>query len=174
MNSVYHELSGWVRRTDKWMRKCIEKKVSATGVYFSQHRALMILGRYPDISQVQLAENLEISPAAVTHVLKKLETERYIERNINQEDNRSNRLFITDKGMQVIEKSRLLFEETEEEMFRGFSDEELKQLCAYYKRICENLEESFWNQAKPPIRTEGKREGRNNKKQEDTEHEEIL
>ncbi len=154
MNLSYHELAGWVRRTDRWMRRCIEKKVSTTGVYLGQHRALMILGRYPEISQVQLAERLEISPAAVTHVLKKLESGGYIEKGINEADNRSNQIGITKKGRKVIDKSKLLFEEAEREMFCGFSEEELEQLCAYYKRICNNLEHCIQMQEKNEMKQE--------------------
>lgn len=155
MKVLYHELANWVRRTDKWMRRSIEKKVSTTGLYLGQHRALMILGKCPHISQAQLAENLEISPAAVTHVLKKLEEGGYIERIVNVSDNRSNQIRITEKGKQIIEKSILLFEETEQEMFRGFSREELIRLGEYYQRICDNIENSLCTQAKTEIKTGG-------------------
>ena len=58
-------LSFLFRRTDRQLRRCIEKKVNHTGVYQSQHRLLMHLNHHPNCSQIEIAREMEISPAAV-------------------------------------------------------------------------------------------------------------
>lgn len=127
------------RRTDRQLRRCIEKKVNHTGVYQSQHRLLMHLNHHPNCSQVEIARELEISPAAVAVSLKKLESGGYITRETTESDNRTHRVTITPKGRSVIERSEQMFWETEKAMFEGFSEEEMQSLQQFFERIYENL-----------------------------------
>ena len=129
------------RRADSMLRRCLERKVSHTGVYPTQHRILMALGHEPGISQVELAEKFEVSGAAITGSLKKLEKGGYITRDVNREDNRSNQVSVTEKGRLVIEESIEMFHETDQRFFRGFSDEEVCRFLEYMERICENVTE---------------------------------
>lgn len=121
------------------LRRCIEKKVNHTGVYQSQHRLLMHLNHHPNCSQVEIARELEISPAAVAVSLKKLESGGYITRETTESDNRTHRVTITPKGRSVIERSEQMFWETEKAMFEGFSEEEMQSLQQFFERIYENL-----------------------------------
>ena len=117
----------------------IEKKVNHTGVYQSQHRLLMHLNHHPNCSQVEIAREMEISPAAVAVSLKKLESGGYITRETTESDNRTHRVTITPKGRSVIEWSEQMFWETEKAMFEGFSEEEMQSLQQFFERIYENL-----------------------------------
>ena len=67
--------------------------------------------------------------------LKKLEKGGYIRRMINQEDNRYNRVEITQKGEQVIEESIQIFNELDQQMLGGLTEEELNVLNGYLLRI---------------------------------------
>ena len=124
-------LSFLFRRTDRQLRRCIEKKVNHTGIYQSQHRLLMHLNHHPNCSQIEIAREMEISPAAVAVSLKKLET--------TESDSRTHRVTITKKGRSVIERSEQMFWETEKAMFEGFSEEEMQSLQQFLERIYENL-----------------------------------
>ena len=132
-------LSFLFRRTDRQLRRCIEKKVNHTGVYQSQHRLLMHLNHHPNCSQIEIAREMEISPAAVAVSLKKLESGGYITRETTESDNRTHRVTITPKGRSVIERSEQMFWETEKAMFEGFSEEEMQSLQQFFERIYENL-----------------------------------
>ena len=68
-----HRLSVWFRKTDQMLRRKIERRVKKTGVYSGQHRILMHLNLRPNCSQAELAEWMEISPAAIAVSIKKLE-----------------------------------------------------------------------------------------------------
>ena len=94
-------------------------------------------------SQKELAKHLDVTPAAVTGALKKIEQDGYVERTLGH-DNRYNELHITEKGRAVVNKTRLVFSEVDAAMFEGFSDEELdlyisclEKLQANIKRQCE-------------------------------------
>ena len=136
---VEHVLSMKFRRADNALKRAIELQVKDTGVYRSQHRMLMHLSRQPNCSQVELAEQLEVSPAAIAVSLKKLEKGGYIRRETDENDNRIHQVLITRKGKAVIEESFVMFRETERRMFEGFSEEEMNLLDCYLERIFRNL-----------------------------------
>ncbi len=134
------ELSLKFRRADRAFKRCIRRRVKDTGVFQSQHRLLMHLSQNPNCSQVELSACLEVSPAAIAVSLKKLERGGYIRREVHESDNRVHQVIITEKGRQVIEKSILMFQEIETNMFDGFSEEEMKQFANFMDRIQCNLD----------------------------------
>ncbi len=98
----YHEVMKNFRMADSTLRRAIEKYVARTGVYRSQHQMLMNLGKHPDCSQMELAQRLEITPAAVATTIKKLEKGGYVTRLVSEQDNRVNKLAVTEKGERII------------------------------------------------------------------------
>ena len=100
----------------------------------------MHLNVHPNSTQAELAELLEVSPAAIAVSMKKLEKGGYIERRPDMADNRALQVIITHKGQQVIEQSISIFKKIEEDMFEGFSDVEMQQLEGLFERMYRNLE----------------------------------
>lgn len=129
------------RRSDYLLKRYMEKRVSNTGVFTSQHRFLMELNASPCSSQGELAEIMDVSAAAVAVSLKKLERGGYIERITDAADNRVHQVTITDKGKEVIKQSFRIFKETDEAIFEGFTDEEVAQTRDYLARMQHNLEQ---------------------------------
>ena len=89
-------------------------------------------------SQKELAAHLDITPAAVTGALKKIERDGYIERTLGQ-DNRFNELRITEKGRDLVKLTRRLFSEADMSVFEGFSEEELSTYVAFLEKMQENM-----------------------------------
>ena len=141
MKDKVHEIMEQFRNNDFCMRRFIEKRVSQTGVYRSQHRMLMILGKNQECSQVELSEQMNISPAAVAVTLKKLENGGYVKREYSKGDNRIKRLSVTEKGKAVIHQSIAIFQEVEKDIFEGFSEEELENFSKYLDKMRKNMEE---------------------------------
>ena len=88
----------WYFRLNRLHRKVVEQELSTTGVYRSQHRILMCLAKNPHISQTELAERQEVSTSAIAVSLKKLQQGGYIQKELDQRDNRFNQICITEKG----------------------------------------------------------------------------
>lgn len=134
-------------RTDHMHRALIDSKVGSLGIHRTQHQILMHLARHDKLpSQKDLAEHLNVTPAAITGALKKIEKDGYVERTLGH-DNRYNELRITDKGRELVRKTRHLFCEVDSSMFEGFSDEEfdtyiscLEKLQANIRKQCERKE----------------------------------
>ena len=121
-------------------KKMIDLYVGETKLHKSQHKMLMILSHMvKNVSQRDLAERLNITPAAVAVTLKKLEKEGLVERTVAEKDNRYNEVVLTDKGKKIVKESRKVFQVADEKMFRGFSEEELDVLESYMIRIKENI-----------------------------------
>ncbi len=122
------------------MHRCIlEDRLKETGVYRSQHQILMMLSDHSNISQKEIAERLYVSTATIAVSVKKLEKGGYITRVVDQEDNRMNKLCLTEKGKHTVEHSREFFHNVEERMFRDFSAEDLAAMRQYLDRIYDNL-----------------------------------
>ena len=138
-NEISHELSRLQRCVDRHLRRYVEKQVSQTDVYREQHMMLMWLGCHPGATQAQVAKGRDISPAAATGALQKLEKEGYIERQADEKDCRANHVQVTEKGQQVIDQSKQIFQEIDQAIYEGFSEDELHMMKSYYERILDNL-----------------------------------
>ncbi len=145
---LQHEIIHLFRCTDQVLKRAIGRKVEGTGLYRSQHRLLMILGKHPDCSQTAIAEKMEISPPAVAVTLKKLEKGGYISRQCLEEDNRVNEVVVTEKGRQAISESIVCFQEVESAILKGFSDQEMEQLSGFLQRMFANGESYTRSSAK--------------------------
>ncbi|MBO5112261.1 MAG: MarR family transcriptional regulator [Lachnospiraceae bacterium] len=143
MEEQKHKIIHLLGVADRTLKRSISKKVENTGVFRSQHRLLMILGKHPDCSQTELAERLEISSAAVAVSLKKLEKSGFISRQCQENDNRVNQVVITEKGWEIIDQSVQYFKEMDKAFLKDFSLEELRQLEAFLERMIKNGEDYY-------------------------------
>ena len=126
-------------RTDHMHKALIDSRVRDIGIHRTQHRILMHLARHGKLpSQRELAEHLDITPAAVTGALKKIEADGYIERRLGQ-DTRYNELQITDKGRELVTRSREMFSEIDRSLFDGFTDEELDTYIMCLEKLQGNV-----------------------------------
>lgn len=127
-------------RVMKIHKMILENKLNKSGVYRSQHQLLMYIFDNPHASQKEIAIFQNVSPAAIAVSVKKLEKGGYIKRVIDEEDNRANKICITEKGINIIEYSKDYFTHVEKVMFSGFSENELGQLGAFLDRIFINIQ----------------------------------
>ena len=130
-------------RTDH-MHKClIDSRVRDIGIHRTQHRILMHLARHEKLpSQKELADRLDITPAAVTGALKTIASDGYIERSLGQ-DNRYNEIRITEKGRALVKLTRDVFSSTDRSLFDGFSDGELNVYISCLEKLQENIRRQF-------------------------------
>lgn len=138
-----NDLTMHIRKTDRWIRKNVGQKVAVTGLFREQHRLLINLHRHPDYSQCELAKVLEVSPAAVTVSMKKLEKLGMVTKQMSKEDNRYNHVELTDSGKEIVQQSIQIFDNIENAAAEGFSEEEKEQFCSYLERIRQNLKDYY-------------------------------
>ena len=130
-------------KIQKRHKSFVDSKVSVFGLHTTHHRVLMHLSRKGNVlSQKELAVHLEITPAAVTGILQKLELDGYIERNLG-EDNRFNEIKITETGKAIVNKTRMIFSDIDKSLFKNFSEEEMDAFLAFLARVNDNIEREF-------------------------------
>ena len=122
------------------MHKCmIDCRARSLGIHRTQHRILMHLAKYEKLpSQKELAYHLDVTPAAVTGALKKIEKEGYVEITLGH-DNRYNELRITEKGRDLVNKTKNLFAQADSALFVDFSDEELEMYISCLEKLQANI-----------------------------------
>lgn len=126
--------------TDRLHRKAVEKAAGQFGIHRSQHFVLMNIARMGEgVTQKALAERLEISPAALAVTLGKLEKGGFVEKKPCERDGRLNLLALTERGTKIHRLSREQFARIDNRMFNGFSEDEMRQLCAFLTRMQNNL-----------------------------------
>lgn len=137
----YRSIMGKLMTIMRDHKKVVDLYVGETNLHKSQHRMLMVLSHLgKNVSQRDLAERLNITPAAVAVTLKKLEKSELVERTVSEEDNRFNQVVLTEKGKKIVKESYKVFRYADEKMFAGFSVEELDVFEGYLNRIKENLD----------------------------------
>lgn len=139
----YKELIILLWQTNILHRKLAERRAANMDLQPSQHRMLMYLSKTEIApSQSEIAKKFEISPAAVSNTLKKLEKMGYVEKASlsDESDGRVNEIKITEKGKEEADNTREYFSCIDKAMFDGFTDEELNTLQALLKKACDNLQ----------------------------------
>jgi len=121
-------------------RKIMLNYLDETGVYQAQHRLLMVISHNPNASQNDIAKLMDVSAATVAVSLKKLEKEGYINKEMDEVDNRLNKITLTEKGEKVVERSRQIFDSTDEKVLEGFTEEEKQTLYVLLQKLNDNLD----------------------------------
>lgn len=136
----YRAIMGKLMTIMRDHKSTVDSYVNETNLHKSQHRLIMMISRMgKNISQRDLAEKLNITPAAVAVTLKKMEKMGLVTRTVAESDNRYNQVVLTDKGKKIVKESQKIFLYADEKMFAGFSQEELDTFEDYLTRIKENL-----------------------------------
>jgi DNA-binding MarR family transcriptional regulator len=132
---IIHQLINFAVKHRRIMQNYLDK----TGVYHAQHRLLMEISRNPNASQKDIARSMDVSASTVAVSLKKLEKGGYINKEMDEGDNRLNKITITEKGNKVVEQSKQIFDSVDRKVFEGFTDEEKTTLLVLLQKLNANL-----------------------------------
>ena len=136
----YREMVHKLISTSLIHRYHITKSAQKAGLYYGQPMILDYVKEHNLCTQKELADSLHISPASVATSIKRLEKSGFVKRSTDKEDVRKNRLSLTDDGMKILKEYRSICDETDKEMFQGFSEEECELLCNFLQRLYNNLD----------------------------------
>ncbi len=135
-----HELVRLFIHTDKLHRSLIEQRMSDLNLHRSQHIMLICISGF-DVppTQKDIAKKLDISAATVAVTIKKLEQAGFITKEINDGDNRCNRVKITKAGEEILSCAKNIFDSVDGNMFSGLSEKELSIFVECLEKIQNNL-----------------------------------
>ena len=125
------------------IRKDFGQRAEHLDLTQSQWRALYQISHHSGISQVKLAEKLEVHPVSVTQVVDRLVKSGWVVRAPVPMDRRAVRLKLTDECIPLLEEMDAISIATRELVLDGLTDEERAAFEALLRRIRHNLKQSI-------------------------------
>lgn len=104
-----------------------------------QYIFLLSLLENEGINQEQLANLVKIDKTTTARAVAKLMREGYVRREISPEDHRAYVLHSTDKARDVAENIRLLMDDWNDTMLKGFSAADKQKMQTLLKRAIKNV-----------------------------------
>jgi DNA-binding MarR family transcriptional regulator len=107
-------------------RREFDRRAAHLGLTRVQWRALRRIERFEGLTQVALAEDLELAPIAVGRVLDRLEKSGFVERRADPADRRCWRLYLAPGSARVMTGVDTIASELREEVFAGIAPSDLQ------------------------------------------------
>jgi len=120
-------------------RNNFDRKVAALNVTRSQWSMIAVVARYPGSTQRTIAEYLEMSEASAGRLIDRLCADGLLERRDRADDRRARAVYLTPEAKPLLDQLGEIANESEDRMFRGFSDDEVERLRDYMNRIYDNV-----------------------------------
>lgn len=137
---VYQDLGRLMVNVCRLHHTRADQSMDRIGLYRGQAILLMILSQHDGMTHSEIAEKLEISPAAATKVIKRMEQAGYLQRQADPADERVSRVCLRDKGRALIAEIDGAFGELDRMMFDGLSEPDLKRFRDLLTQIQANLQ----------------------------------
>jgi DNA-binding MarR family transcriptional regulator len=107
----------------------------------SQDLAIYHIAQNKKISQKELANKLNITPASVSVIVHRMESEGLLVRLRDEKDGRQVNLSLTEKGQSLVSKVRNSWSEIQEKITIGIHESEKATLLHLLQKVERNLDE---------------------------------
>lgn len=121
------------------LRRNFNRRVQPLGLTQTQWRAIVMLSRDPGMTQVALAETLEIQPITLTRLIDRMEAAGWVQRRSHPADRRAMQVYLTAKSEPILEEMYARAAETLGEALAGMTAAAEKQLVNSLQRMKHNL-----------------------------------
>src|SRR5215471_12817749 len=109
--------------SSRLLRNHIDHRAKTKGTTRAQWIVLYRLRQQEGLSQVDLADVLELQPISLVRLLDRLVEHGLLERRHDPRDRRANRLFLTSKGRKLVDELDSLRDAIANEVLGGLSDD---------------------------------------------------
>jgi DNA-binding MarR family transcriptional regulator len=121
------------------LRRTMDRKLQSLRLTQAQWRAIVHLSRNEGMTQVALADSLEIQPITLTRLIDRMESAGWVERRTHPLDRRAVQLYLTAQAQPILEQMHARASDTLSEALRGVSPRAQRQLVATLEQIKHNL-----------------------------------
>ena len=139
MNPMFRALTHDLDKIILMRRVITQRTATRDCICLGQLPALRYINEHPGCTQKDVADFIKVSPPSVAVMVKRMVRDGFVEKTADEHDMRQNRLTITESGRATAERCRSIFGQMDEQVYAGFSDEELEQLSSYLKRLIDNM-----------------------------------
>jgi len=122
-------------------RLAMSRNIASRGVPPQEAFALHLLRSREGITQHELCKILHLSPPRVSMLLRALEDSGAIMRQVDENDRRVVRVFLTEQGRKREEKHRAFLEDFVEQTLGALAEEERQELERLLNKVANKTEE---------------------------------
>ncbi len=120
-------------------RNKAQELLSRIDLYPGQEFLLLNLWPQDGLTHSEVAENLCVQPATITRMLDRLVKAGFVQRRTDADDQRVSRVYLTEKGNQLLQPIEQVWQELEEISFANLTLEERLLLRRLLLQVNENL-----------------------------------
>jgi DNA-binding MarR family transcriptional regulator len=128
-----------VHDVSRLRRRVVDRALKPLGVTRSQWWVLAFLSRSDGMSQVALADELDLGKVALGQLIDRLEKTGFIERRPDENDRRVKRVFLTRRSHALISEIRASVSVTEKEIVAKIRKDDLEATVRALRGMKENL-----------------------------------
>ncbi len=139
INEARREISLRMSVVARKLRKDFDRHMTDVGVTRSQWAMIAVASRRPGATQRQISELLEISEASAGRLIDRLCADGLLERRDQENDRRARCVFITDAAKPLLERLSEIGAQSEERLFKNFSDDELRDFGRLLSKVYANI-----------------------------------
>jgi MarR family transcriptional regulator, transcriptional regulator for hemolysin len=133
------QLIAQIVESSRLLRNYIEQRAKTRGTTRAQWIVLFRLRQQEGLSQVDLADVLELQPISLVRLLDRLVEHGLLERRHDPRDRRANRLFLTASGRQLVDDLDSLRDSIATDVLQDIPQASLKTSLAALKDIKERI-----------------------------------
>lgn len=126
-------------KVSRKIRTTFNKKVTAHGLTYPRARALFRLAKRQNMTQTELACELELEQATLVRLLDRMEENGLIERRPDANDRRVKLIALTEHGAEQAAFVRTLADQIRHQFFEGINQAELKDAIVLMQQISDNV-----------------------------------
>jgi DNA-binding MarR family transcriptional regulator len=116
-----------------------DQAMEKIGLFRGQAFLLTILSHHDGLTHSEIAQKMQISPAAVTKIIQRMEKLNYIQRYPDPNDERISRVFLLEEGRAVTQQIRHSFDEIDGIIIAGLSEKDREMLMTLLLHVLDNL-----------------------------------
>lgn len=134
------ELIQTMRKFQHLHRKQLQQIMEKEGLFWGQPPILEEIQKKGYCTQKELVDILKVSPPSIATSIKRLVKNGYLLKEVSQTDQRCTRVSISPKGNEICNRCRLAFDEMDQKVFKGISEDEKQFLYDILLTLTHNIE----------------------------------
>ena len=134
------DMANLVGILERHRRRYINEQLRSTGLYGSMFFIMLKLECSPGINQDQLSEHLFIDKTRTARTARSLEKSGYITREIDEDNRRQYKLYLSGKGAELLPEIRRVLTEWHTDISAGISGSDYETALRVLEKMYQNIE----------------------------------
>jgi DNA-binding MarR family transcriptional regulator len=137
---IFDSIGSLLARLGRAHRNLIRSEMQELGLCRGQPPVLFALNEKDGMSNSEMAEFLEITPATLTNKVKRMEKAQLVIRRRDSQDERVSRIYLTEKGRGLLDDLHAIMKDIEDVLLEGFSQSQAQDFKENLELVVHNIE----------------------------------